>query len=82
MNFAPPVTTEYGRYQKAEVSWYLHSEGDPDDYSQGSVQYQGPVRGESGENQRGCWENAGKIGHFCCELIAVLMAFKSELFEI
>lgn len=56
---SPPVTTEYGRHQEVEVSGYLHREGDPDDYSQSFVQHQGPVRGKSGKNQGGCWENAG-----------------------
>lgn len=55
------MTAEYGRLKKDEVSGYLHCEGDPDDYSQGFVQHQGPVGGKSGKDQRGCWENAGKM---------------------
>lgn len=76
LSLPPPVTTEYGRHQKDEVSGYLHSEGDPDDYTQGFVQHQGPVRSESGKNQGGCWENAGKIGSFYCELHGLLVALR------
>jgi len=55
------VTTERGRHKKDEVSGYLHCEGDPDDHPQSSLQHQGPVRSQSGENQGGCRKNAGKM---------------------
>lgn len=53
------TVSEYGRHQKDEVGGYLHSEGHPDDHTQGSVQHKGPIWGKSGKNQGGCWKIAG-----------------------
>lgn len=79
------MTPECGRHQKDEVSGYLHCKGDPDDYSKGFVQHQGPLRGQSGKDQGGCRENAGTMGfslvHSILFIIFNFGGFETELHQ-